>query len=40
VSTATVYALVERGKLAHVRVSNSIPIAQPELERYLAHRSV
>ena len=36
VSTATVYALVERGELAHARVSNSIRIAPADLERYLA----
>jgi excisionase family DNA binding protein len=36
VSTATVYAIVERGELAHLRVSNSIRISPDELERYLA----
>ncbi len=35
VSTATVYALVERGELAHVRVSNAIRIARSDLITYL-----
>ena len=34
-STATVYAMIERGELAHARVSNSIRIARAELKRYL-----
>ena len=36
VSTATLYALVERGELAHVRVSNSIRVAPVALQSYLA----
>ena len=35
VSTATVYALVERGQLEHVRVSNVIRVTAEALERYL-----
>jgi excisionase family DNA binding protein len=34
-STATVYAMIERGELAHARVSNSIRITPAELDRYL-----
>lgn len=34
VSTATVYALVERGELAHVRVSNAIRIAPADLAAF------
>jgi len=33
VSTSTVYALCERGELAHVRVLNAIRVATAELER-------
>jgi excisionase family DNA binding protein len=36
VSTATVYALVERGELRHVRVSNAIRVASVDLDAYLA----
>jgi excisionase family DNA binding protein len=36
VSTATVYALVERRELVHVRVGNAIRVTIGELERYLA----
>jgi len=36
VCTATVYKLVERGELAHVRVSNAIRIAPADLAAYLA----
>jgi len=36
VSSATVYALCERGDLAHVRVSNAIRIVPDELEAFLA----
>ncbi len=36
VSTATVYKLVARGDLAHVRVSNAIRIAPADLEAFLA----
>lgn len=35
VSTATVYKLVERGELAHVRVSNAIRFTRGDLERFL-----
>lgn len=35
VSTATAYALVECGELAHVRVSNAIRIAPVDLAAYL-----
>ena len=35
VSTATVYRLCERHKLAHLRVSNAIRILPPELESFL-----
>lgn len=35
VSRATVYALVERGELAHVRVSNAIRVAPADLAAYL-----
>ncbi|MBI3182075.1 MAG: helix-turn-helix domain-containing protein [Myxococcales bacterium] len=38
VSTATVYALVERGELAHVRVSNAIRVAPADLAAYLEAR--
>lgn len=36
VSTATVYAIVERGELEHLRVSNAIRVTTAALERYLA----
>ena len=36
VSTATVYALVQRGELAHVRVSNAIRITPAALAAYLS----
>jgi excisionase family DNA binding protein len=40
VSTATVYALCDRGELGHVRVSkNAIRIAAPELAAYLDRRA-
>ncbi len=35
VSPATVYALVERGEIAHVRVSNAIRISPEALAAYL-----
>ena len=35
VSTSTVYALVERGELRHVRVSNAIRIAPADLAQFL-----
>lgn len=38
VSTATVYKLCRSGKIPHVRVSNAIRIAVPDLER-LVHRN-
>jgi excisionase family DNA binding protein len=37
VSTATVYALVERGDLCHTRVSNGIRFTPGQVEAYLAH---
>jgi excisionase family DNA binding protein len=36
VGTATVYALVTRGELAHVRMSNAIRVAQADLAARLA----
>jgi excisionase family DNA binding protein len=36
VCSATVYALVERGELGHVRVSNAIRIAPRELSAFIA----
>ncbi len=36
VSTATVYALCDRGELPHVRISNAIRIAPADLAAYLA----
>jgi excisionase family DNA binding protein len=38
VSTATVYGLVERGELPHVRVSNSIRIAPADLAAFISRR--
>jgi excisionase family DNA binding protein len=35
VSTATIYTLVERGDLPHVRVSNAIRVAPAALAAYL-----
>jgi excisionase family DNA binding protein len=35
VSTATVYAIIERGELRHIRVSNAIRIAPADLAAYL-----
>ena len=35
VCPATVYALVERGELAHVRVSNAIRVEPAELEAFV-----
>ena len=40
VSAATVYALVERGELAHVRVSNAIRVAPADLEAFITSRRV
>lgn len=40
VSTATVYKLVERGELPHVRVSNAVRIQSVDLARYLSRPSV
>jgi len=39
VSTATVYALCERGQLRHVRVSNAIRIKPAEVEAFIADPS-
>ena len=36
VSTATVYALCEKGALAHVRVSNAIRVAPADLDQFIA----
>ncbi|HEY3448377.1 MAG TPA: helix-turn-helix domain-containing protein [Myxococcales bacterium] len=36
VCTATVYALVDRGEMAHLRVSNAIRVEPAALEAYLA----
>jgi excisionase family DNA binding protein len=38
VSTATVYKLVERGELPHLRISNAIRVAPVDLEAYIAGR--
>ena len=38
VSPATVYALVERGEIAHLRVSNAIRISSEALATYLGGR--
>jgi excisionase family DNA binding protein len=35
VSTATVYAMVERGELAHFRVTNAIRVHRSALERFI-----
>jgi excisionase family DNA binding protein len=40
VCTATVYGLVERGELAHVRVANAIRVAPADLAAFIAsHRT-
>lgn len=39
VSTATVYALCDRGELLHVRISNAIRIAPTDLAAFIAKRS-
>jgi len=36
VSTATVYALCERGQLRHVRISNAIRVEPAEIESFVA----
>jgi excisionase family DNA binding protein len=38
VCTATVYALVERGELPHVRVANAIRVAPADLAAFVASR--
>jgi excisionase family DNA binding protein len=38
VSTATVYALCDRGELAHVRVANAIRIAPADFEEFVRAR--
>jgi excisionase family DNA binding protein len=38
VSTATVYALAERGELPHVRISNAIRVLPADLAAYLARQ--
>jgi excisionase family DNA binding protein len=35
VSTATVYALCERGELRHVRISNAVRIQPAEVEAFI-----
>jgi excisionase family DNA binding protein len=35
VSTATVYALVERGELAHLRLANSIRVTERDLSAFV-----
>ena len=37
-STATVYKLVDRGELAHLRVLNAIRFERAELDRFVAAR--
>jgi len=37
-STATVYALCDRGELPHIRISNAIRVAPADLADYLAQR--
>jgi excisionase family DNA binding protein len=39
VSTATVYALVARGELVHVRVSNSIRVGPADVAMFIAART-
>jgi excisionase family DNA binding protein len=39
ISTATIYTLVERGELAHVRVSNAIRIATADVSAFIAART-
>jgi excisionase family DNA binding protein len=36
VCTATVYALVERGEISHLRVSNAIRVHPDDLEAFIA----
>ena len=36
ISTATVYAIVERGELPHIRVSNAVRVAPTDLDAYIA----
>jgi excisionase family DNA binding protein len=38
VSTATIYALCERGELPHVRISNAIRIEPAGLEAFISTR--
>ena len=38
ISTATVYAICERGELAHVRVSNAIRVQEEEIDAYLGRK--
>lgn len=40
VSAATVYVLVARGELAHVRVSNAIRVAPADLEAFIAAKTI
>ncbi|MCC6810909.1 MAG: helix-turn-helix domain-containing protein [Deltaproteobacteria bacterium] len=39
VSTATVYALIERGEIVHVRVSNAIRVSAGAIAAYTARSS-
>jgi len=38
VSTATVYALADRGELAHVRVFNAIRVAPEDIGAFIASK--
>jgi excisionase family DNA binding protein len=38
VSTATVYALCERGQLRHVRISNAIRVESAEVGEFMARQ--
>jgi excisionase family DNA binding protein len=35
VSTATVYVLIDRGKIAHLRVSNAVRVRPADLEAFI-----
>jgi excisionase family DNA binding protein len=39
VSSATVYKLIARGDMPHVRISNAVRIAPDDLEAFLATRA-
>jgi excisionase family DNA binding protein len=40
ISTATVYKLVERGELPHVRISNAVRVAPEDLAAFLRRRRI